>query len=105
LPFFGHRTRFVASLARLALLSRAPIVPAFGVRRRPWLANGRIVAKVFPELVIERGRTSQLSREELVLNGTRRVISQLEEVITAYPDQWLWMPRRWRPEDEVGCEA
>jgi len=115
LPFFGHRTRFISSLARLALLSNAPIIPAFGVRRKPWLANGRIVAKISPELVIDRGRDQppagnsslekSLWRDALVLDGTRQVIAKLEETITSYPDQWLWMPRRWRPEDAEGFEA
>jgi len=99
LPFFGHHTRFVSSLARIALLSKAPVVPAFGVRRKPWLADGRIVARVSPPLPpLDKSQTNK-SREELVLEGTRQVIATLEDVITRYSDQWLWMPRRWRPAD------
>jgi Kdo2-lipid IVA lauroyltransferase/acyltransferase len=96
LPFFGHRTRVVSSVARLSMLSGAPIVPVFGVRRRPWLNNGRIEAHVTPGYFVENDRKR---REELVRTGTERMISDLENIITLYPDQWLWLHRRWRDED------
>jgi KDO2-lipid IV(A) lauroyltransferase len=102
LPFFGHPTRFEPSVARLALLSLAPIVPAFGVRRTPWLADGRIVATVAPGHYLNAKEYS--SRDEAVLNGTRFTISELEKIIRAHPDQWLWMHRRWREEDDADAD-
>lgn len=106
LPFFGHQTRFVSSLARIALLSKAPIVPAFGLRQKPWLANGRILARVLPALPAINNSNNSATRDELVRKGTEQVIAQLEEVITQYPDQWLWMPRRWRTADfEAASES
>lgn len=105
LPFFGHPTRFVSSLARIALLAKAPVVPAFGVRRKPWLADGRILAKVSPALPLFGAGKNTTSRDEMVLEGTRQVITKLEEIITSYPDQWLWMPRRWRAQDAEEFEA
>jgi KDO2-lipid IV(A) lauroyltransferase len=95
LPFFNHPTQMVDALARLALLSRARVVPAFGVRRKPWLKDGRIVAQVFPGFEIPKTE----NRAEDVLNGTRRVVEELEKIIRAHPDQWLWMHRRWREKD------
>jgi KDO2-lipid IV(A) lauroyltransferase len=95
LPFFNHPTRMVDALARLAILSRAHVVPAFGVRRKPWLADGRIVAQVFPGFDISKTE----NRAEDVMAGTRRVIIELEKIIRAHPDQWLWMHRRWREKD------
>ena len=50
IPFFGRPTRFVTAVARLARFSGAPVVPAYGVRRTPWLANGKIRAVVSPAL-------------------------------------------------------
>jgi KDO2-lipid IV(A) lauroyltransferase len=97
LPFFGQPTRVVTALSRLALLSGATVAPSFGIRRDPWLADGRIVSTVFPTFQIEKGD----NREVAVANGTRRVLDELEKVITAHPDQWLWMHRRWRKEDGV----
>ena len=99
LPFFGHPTRMVSALARLAIISGARVVPAFGVRRKPFLADGRIVARVFPGWNLENpGKNAEL-REQTILEGTRRVGEELEKIITAHPDQWLWLHRRWRKDD------
>jgi KDO2-lipid IV(A) lauroyltransferase len=73
------------------------VAPSFGIRRDPWLSDGRIVSTVFPTFQIEKSE----DREAAVANGTRRVLDELEKVITAHPDQWLWMHRRWRKEDGV----
>ncbi len=106
LPFFNQPTRMVDAVARLALLSGATIVPAFGIRREPWLADGRIVACVFPgfhleKSSLEKSRSKADDRETAVIEGTRRVVHELETIIRAHPDQWLWMHRRWRKADGV----
>ncbi len=95
LPFFGQPTRVWTALARLAMLSGAAVVPAFGVRRRPFLADGRIEARVSPPWCVPKSA----DRETAILDGTRRVIWELEKVIRHEPDQWLWMHRRWREAD------
>ncbi|HEX8235924.1 MAG TPA: lysophospholipid acyltransferase family protein [Abditibacteriaceae bacterium] len=103
LPMFGHPTRFVTAIPRLAMLSGAPIVPAFGVRRTPWLSDGRIVARVSPGIMLEKGKAlkaSTRSREEAIVEGTRCVINEIEKIVRQHPDQWLWMHRRWRRSDE-----
>jgi KDO2-lipid IV(A) lauroyltransferase len=87
----------------LALLSGAPIVPAFGVRRTPWLADGRIVARVSPGIMLDKdtgGTASTRSREEAIVQGTRCVIGEIERIVRQHPEQWLWMHRRWRRSDE-----
>lgn len=104
LPMFGHDTRVVTALARLALMSGAPIVAGFGVRRTPWLQDGRIVARAGPSLDVrvEDGFSSRdhAARERAVLEATRWTVEQTENVVRRNPDQWLWMHRRWRPEEE-----
>jgi KDO2-lipid IV(A) lauroyltransferase len=97
LPLFGHITRVEPAVARLALLSKAPIVPTYGVRRTPWLADGRIVATVTASRSWNAREYS--SREEATLAGTRWTIAEMEKIVRTHPDQWLWMHRRWRPED------
>jgi KDO2-lipid IV(A) lauroyltransferase len=96
LPFFGRPTRVVSSVARFSMMSGAPIVPTFGTRRRPWISDGRIVTRVSPGYVIENNRQR---REEIVREGTLRTIDDLENIIRRYPDNWLWLHRRWRSED------
>jgi KDO2-lipid IV(A) lauroyltransferase len=95
LPFFGHPTRMVTAVARLSLLSGAPVVPTFGVRQGPWIANGKIAATIEPSFHVEKTH----DREADVLEGTRRIVHELETVIRRHPDQWLWLHRRWRASD------
>jgi KDO2-lipid IV(A) lauroyltransferase len=100
LPMFGRVTRFYSSVAQLSYLSGAPVVPGFGVRREPWLSDGRIIAQFAPPLQLkEDARRRGISREEAVQEGTQRVIGELEKIIRAHPDQWWWMHRRWREAD------
>ena len=96
MPFFGRPTRFVTAVARLARFSGAPVVPAYGVRRTPWLADGRINPYIAPPLSLFDNEDKSSDREAAILEGTRRAVAQLEETVRRYPEQWLWMHRRWR---------
>lgn len=105
LPMFGHPTRMVSAIARLALLSGAPMVPAFGVRRGPWLRDGRIVAKTSPGIYLDKPASRDAAaREAAVVEGTKRVVAELENIMRQHPEQWLWMHKRWRPEDARDAE-
>lgn len=97
LPLFGHLTRFETAPARLALMSGAPIVPVFGVRREPWRSNGHIEGRISPSFQVHA--SSREEREAATLRGTEQVISALESIVREHPDQWSWMLRRWRSED------
>lgn len=102
LPLFGRETLFEGAPARMAQISGAPIVPAWGVRRAPWLADGRIEAQIWPGYRVENPPKSE--REAAALEGTKRVIESLETIVRAHPDQWSWMLRRWRDSDATGGE-
>ena len=95
LPMFGQPTQVWPAIARLAMLSGARVVPAFGVRRAPFLADGRIVARVGPGWNVAKTG----DKNARVVEGTRRTVSELERIIAAHPDQWLWLHRRWRERD------
>ena len=95
LPMFGQPTRVWGAIARLAMLSGARVVPAFGVRRAPFLADGRIVATVSQGWNVPKSG----DRNAAVLQGTRQTVTELEQIISAHPDQWLWLHRRWRAKD------
>ena len=95
MPFFDQPTKLYTAPARLATMSGALIVPAFGVRRTPWLRDGRIEAHVFPGFEVRKGR----DREAAILEGTKRMKWEYERIIRRHPDQWLWIHRRWRRED------
>ncbi|HEX9997956.1 MAG TPA: lysophospholipid acyltransferase family protein [Abditibacterium sp.] len=101
LPMFGFDTRFHGAPARLALATNSLIVPTFGVRRKPWLSDGRVVIRASKGILLE---SKTKTREAAVLEGTQYIIAETEERIRRNPDQWLWMHRRWRASDWNGQE-
>lgn len=95
--FFGMDACTGTGLAHVARKTGAAVVPGFMV----WEASERkYVLRFGPE--VEIPRTEDAAAD--ILEGTRRCTSVLEEWIRRYPDQWLWIHRRWktRPAGEPG---
>src|SRR5579863_2534227 len=87
--FFGIEARTGTGLAHVARKTGAAVLPGFMV----WEASeGKYVLRFGPE--VEIPRTSNKAAD--ILEGTRRVTAVLEEWIRRYPDQWLWIHRRWK---------
>jgi Kdo2-lipid IVA lauroyltransferase/acyltransferase len=100
MPMFGHPTRFVPGVSRLAMLADSLLVPSFGVRRTPWLADGRIVATAQPGFALRRSESRDpASREAAALEGTRHIVAEVESAVRRNPEQWMWVHRRWRTRD------
>jgi KDO2-lipid IV(A) lauroyltransferase len=81
--------------ARLAMLSRAPVVPVFLVRDGE-TDRHRIV--LLPQIeLIHTG-----DREADIVANTQRCSDAIEQMLRRYPDQWIWFHRRWntRPKGE-----
>ena len=86
--FFGRKTKANPMLARLL---RQVECPVHGVRiiRLP---NNRFLAELTEEIKPVRNE-----RGEIDIQGTTQVItSVVEGWIREYPEQWLWLHRRWR---------
>ena len=93
--FFGVPAYTASGLARIALRTDAAVVPGFTV----WEAKlGKYVLRFDPAL--ELVRTGD-DNADIVAN-TALFTSVIEDHIRRYPDQWLWLHRRWktRPEGE-----
>jgi KDO2-lipid IV(A) lauroyltransferase len=91
--FFGKVASTEKGLAQLALTTRAPVVPYFVIKR-----DGGYVVEVLPEVpLIDTG-----NMEADILANTLQYNKIIESVIRRYPDQWLWVHRRWktRPKGE-----
>ena len=93
--FFGVPAATTPGPARLAMLSRSPVVPVFLVRDGE-SDRHRIV--VLPP--VDMVRTGDRSAD--VLTNTQRCASVIESMLRRYPDQWIWFHRRWntRPRGE-----
>lgn len=95
LPFFGQPTSVWPSLSHLAMVSGATVVPSWGVRQKPWMSNGKLVATLSPGYQVQAGE----DKDQAVREGTLRMIAELENIIRQHPDQWMWLHRRWREKD------
>ena len=88
-PFFGRVACANVTFARLAARSGAPVIPGFAVWRSD---ERRYVLRFYPPVEITGDATAD----------TARIQAAVENAIREYPDQWLWIHRRWktRPEGE-----
>ena len=90
--FFGRRTRANPLIARLAQHFNCPIHGTRIVR----LPDHRFRAELTEEIAPVRDADGKID-----IAGTMQVIiSVIEGWIREHPEQWLWLHRRWRPEDD-----
>src|SRR5579862_680963 len=81
--FFGVKACAGTGFAKLAAHSGAAVIPGFAL----WMEQERgYVLRFYPAIEI----TGDVARDTQALQG------QLEAVIREYPDQWLWIHRRWK---------
>lgn len=93
--FFGVQACTAAGLARVALKTGAAILPGFMF----WEESERKYVLHFGE---EIPVVSTDDDHDDILRLTQRLTTELETWIRRYPDQWLWVHRRWktRPQGE-----
>lgn len=92
IPFFGKPAYTLTSPVKLALVTEAPIVPTFLVRE-----GDRYRLLVDEPIRVEMKGT----REETIEEYTRKWSQRVEDKIRKYPDQWVWMHRRWKTQPPV----
>jgi len=93
--FFGIPAYTASGLARIALRTDAAVIPAFTVWEQKL---GKYVLRFDPALELIRTGNDEAD----IVANTAMFTSVIEEHIRRYPDQWLWLHRRWktRPEGE-----
>ena len=86
--FFGQPACTSDGVARLALHTEAPVIPAFMVRQES--GKYRLVIGEAVELV----NTGEQDKDVLI--NTQKFTKIIENMIRKYPDQWFWVHQRWK---------
>jgi KDO2-lipid IV(A) lauroyltransferase len=89
--FFGKPACANSAFVKLAQHSGATVIPGFAFWDE---ASRKYVLRFYPQVPMSGD----------VVVDTQRVHVELERIIRQYPDQWMWIHRRWktRPVGETG---
>jgi len=91
--FFGIPACTASGLARIALRTDAAVVPGFTI----WDEKlGKYRLRFDPAL--ELVRTGDLEAD--IVANTQKFTKVIEDYVRQYPDQWLWVHRRWKTRPE-----
>lgn len=88
-PFFGVQACTASGVAMLAIRSNAVIVPMFAI----WDERKSKYIIVYDK-IIEPVNTGDRKRD--IEATTALCVAATERVIRAYPEQWIWIHRRWK---------
>ena len=94
-PYFGVEACTATALARVALKTGAAVLPGFLV----WeAAEAKYVLRFGEELTLVRTGDAE---SDIVAN-TALFTATIETYVRRYPEQWLWVHRRWKTRPEGG---
>jgi len=88
IDFFGRNISVHTGPAALSLKTGAPILYALSVRQTDYTYD-----TTFTEISKDNLTGST---EEKIIQLSQRHMSHLEDYVRKYPEQWLWMHKRWR---------
>jgi KDO2-lipid IV(A) lauroyltransferase len=91
--FFGIPACTASGLARIALRTNAAVVPGFTIWDKK-LGKYRLRFDPALELI----RTGDLEAD--IVANTQMFTKVIEDYVRKYPDQWLWVHRRWKTRPE-----
>jgi KDO2-lipid IV(A) lauroyltransferase len=88
LSFYGKKVTVTPAAAMLALRCKSPVLPVFCVREEDNLLT------IIIEPPVGFVKTNNL-RNDLKSN-TQAMTDVIEKAVRQYPDQWLWLHKRWK---------
>jgi Kdo2-lipid IVA lauroyltransferase/acyltransferase len=91
--FFGIPACTASGLARIALRTDAAVVPGFTI----WDKDLRKYRLRF-DPALKLIRTGDLEAD--IVANTQQFTKVIEDYVRRYPDQWLWVHRRWKTRPE-----
>ena len=92
--FLGRPAYTSPDLARIAVLSEAIIIPIFLIR----MPQGSYQYKLKLCSAIDPLNIQQpsLSNKDVLYQITQCCCDQISKIIRLYPEQWMWIHRRWK---------
>ena len=88
-PFFGTPACTSSGVALLAMRTNAAIIPMCGA----WDAEKQHYVGVHGRIIYP---SNTGSRERDVAETTAHFTAEVEKLIRRFPDQWLWIHKRWK---------
>jgi Kdo2-lipid IVA lauroyltransferase/acyltransferase len=88
-PFFGVQACTASGMARIALKTGAAVVPGFLLWEE---SEQKYVLRFGEELEVMHTGDSETD----AVTNTATFTAAIEGTIRQYPEQWLWMHRRWK---------
>ena len=86
-PFFGRNAPTNTLLAKLARRFDCPVHGARCIR----LPNGRFRLEITDEIILPRTKDGDID----IRGATELVNRVVEDWVREYPEQWIWIHRRW----------
>jgi KDO2-lipid IV(A) lauroyltransferase len=96
-PFFGMEACTASGLARVALRTDAAVLPGFLLWEE---TEKKYVLRFGPQIELIRSGDATAN----IVENTALFTAVIESYVRRYPEQWLWVHRRWktRPSGEGG---
>lgn len=94
--FMGRPASTATSVAAFALRTGAAVVPVFD-QRQP---DGSHIGRVLPAVNLSRSD----NWEQDLKDNTARFSEIIAEQVRACPEQWIWLPNRWRSVSQADKE-
>ncbi|MDP3702818.1 MAG: LPS export ABC transporter periplasmic protein LptC, partial [Candidatus Omnitrophota bacterium] len=94
--FFGHPAHTPVGPAALSLMTGAPILPCFMIREG---ARFRLVIEP-PVAIPQTG-----DRAQAIATLTQAWSDVIESYVRRYPEQWVWMHRRWKTQPSASPQS
>lgn len=88
IDFFGRKAIATKGLAKLALSTKAPVVPAFIFRD----SKGKIILDILPKMPLIQTQ----DEEKDIIDNTQAYHSLIEKYVRKYPEQYFWVHNRWK---------
>ena len=87
--FFGTPASTTSMMAKLALRTNATVIPVYS----PWdEQRKKFLLHVEPPIAFERTEDDETN----VHNLTAAIMASVEKFVRRYPEQWLWIHKRWK---------